>query len=98
VTVEQIYKVAGGWKTGAGIVGGFVTAVLLFVGAVKAPQAAIDFRQDQRIHALESSLDTIRYDLRKQGNAAELMQCWIRHQIHGTDASECLVLNGESTD
>ena len=103
MTFHSVSSAVGGWKTGAGVVGGFITAFLLFVGWVRSPQLEVDAHQDERIEAIEEAVDTIRSDLREQGSmlreqgeAGELMKCWIRHQIHDTDASECLVDNGDT--
>ncbi len=85
---QFVKDIPGAYKTGAAIVGGIVTGSAaiwgFMLGPVKTNAEAIEVNMES-IDRIEHCMDTIRADM-------TMVQCWARHEILGTDATECLFL------
>ena len=88
--VEALAGLHWGWKVVGAFLGGVVTSLPILIGLVSGPVDsvhAIAVENTNRIESMEATTDTIRSDL-------QLVRCWVRHQIEGTDASVCIVIDG----
>ena len=93
-----IKGVDGAYKIGVGIVGTIITGGVVLWGAATKPieenTLAIE-GTNTRIDAVEVRIRSIEEGQREIGKDLQLVRCWVKHEIEGTDASVCLVGDGE---
>ena len=88
--IRALHGLHWGWKVAGAFLGGIATSLPILVGLLSGPVDqvhAIAVENTNRIESVEATTDTIRSDL-------QLVRCWVRHQIEGTDASVCIVIDG----